>query len=193
MVAFNPVPAAGRVARHQATRWRLALEALVLVVVGALVWAVTRNSFDVGTLLGMLVGWVIVFVVLFSIQNLRLRSARKALLSIDEGTALRVDPLGVAVRRSQRDAGSRTSFADVGAHPLAPELDLVGWNDVTQLAVLGTSMGAGPVLRLEDAAGHRWEVPVSWLDALPGTVDSAARAWSGGRRGLDVSGLDRPF
>lgn len=193
VVAFNPVPAAGRVARHQATRWRLALEALVLVVVGTLVWAVTRNAFNVGTLVGMLIGWVVLFVVLFGIQNLRLRSARKALLSIDEGTALRVDPSGVSVRRSQRDKGSRTSFSDVAAHPQAAELDLVRWDDVAQFAVLGTSMGAGPVLRLEDVAGHRWEVPVSWLDALPGAVDAAARAWSAGRRGLDVSGLDRPF
>lgn len=193
-VAFNPVPAAGRVARHQATRLRLALEALVVVVVGAVIWAVSRKSFNIGTLLGMLVAWLVLFLILFVIQSLRLRSARKALLTIDEGTALRIDPTGVAMRRSLRDVrGSRTSFTDVVADPGESDLDLVAWNRVGQLAVLGTSMGAGPVLRVEDDAGHRWEVALSWLDALPGTIDSAARAWSGGREGLDVSALDRPF
>lgn len=194
VVAFNPVPAAGRVARHQATRLRLALEALVVVVVGALIWAVSRKSFNVGTLLGMLLSWLVLFLILFVIQSLRLRSARKALLTIDEGTALRIDPAGVAVRRSLRDTrGSRAGFSDVATDPREPELDLVAWDGVSRLAVLGTSMGAGPVLRVEDDAGHRWEVALSWLDALPGTIDSAVRAWSGGRQGLDASALDRPF
>ncbi|WP_257478223.1 hypothetical protein [Acidipropionibacterium jensenii] len=224
-VAYNPVPAAGRVARHQATRVRLALQALVIVAVVALIWAIARSSFDLGTLMGMLIGWAVVFVVMFTIQNLRLRAARKDLLTINEGTVLRLDPSGIAMRREQRVAGSGgsgrpgrpggsagsagaqasgpeagssgepgdSSPEGVPAHPADPALDLVRWPEVAEFAVLGSSLGAGPVVRLVDSGGHRWEVPVSWLDALPGTIDSAARAWSGGRTGLDVTGLDRPF
>jgi hypothetical protein len=100
------------------------------------------------------------------------------------------------MRREQRvagRAGEQGGFQGVQPHPRDSALDLVGWGDVSEFAVLGSSIGAGPVVRLIDAAGNRWEVPVSWLDSLPGTIDSAARAWSGGRTGLDVSGLDRPF
>lgn len=229
-VAYNPVPAAGRVARHQATRVRLALQALVIVAVVALIWAIARSSFDLGTLMGMLIGWAVVFVVMFTIQNLRLRAARKDLLTINEGTVLRLDPSGIAMRREQRVAGSGgsgrpgraggsagsagagaagaqasdqqagssgepgdSSLERIPAHPADPALDLVRWSEVAEFSVLGSSLGAGPVVRLVDSEGHRWEVPVSWLDALPGTIDSAARAWSGGRTGLDVTGLDRPF
>ncbi len=195
-VAYNPVPAAGRVARHQATRLRLALESLLIVAVVALIWAIARESFDLGTLMGMLIGWLVVFLILFIIQNLRLQAARKDLLTINEGTVLRLDPRGVAMRREQRvtgAGGAAVGFDGVPAHPQDPALDLVGWQDLAEFAVLGSGMGAGPVVRLVDADGHRWEVPVSWLDALPGAIDSAARAWSGGRTGLDVTGLDRPF
>lgn len=195
-VAYNPVPAAGRVARHQATRLRLALQALVIAAVFALIWAIARNSFDLGTLMGMLISWLVVFIVLFTIQNLRLQAARKDLLTINEGTVLRLDSIGVAMRREQRvaaRAGEHGGFEGIRTHPQDAALDLVRWGDVSEFAVLGSSMGAGPVVRLIDSAGHRWEVPVSWLDSLPGAIDSAARAWSGGRTGLDVSGLDRPF
>lgn len=66
----------------------------------------------------------------------------------------------------------------------------MSWDDLDRFAVQGTGLGEGPALVVTDRAGHRWQVPVSWLDERPGAIDSAALAWSGGRRRLDVTGLD---
>lgn len=44
VVAFNPVPSASRVAHHHATRFRLAVQAFIVVVIGGLLWALTAGD-----------------------------------------------------------------------------------------------------------------------------------------------------
>ena len=80
VVAFNPVPSASRVAHHHATRFRLAVQALVVVIIGGLLWALTADAFELSTVMWMFGAWVVLFLVLFVIQNLRLHAARKDLL-----------------------------------------------------------------------------------------------------------------
>ena len=88
VVAFNPVPSASRVAHHHATRFRLAVQALVVVIIGGLLWALTADAFELSTVMWMFGAWVVLFLVLFVIQNLRLYAARKDLLDVGEGPAL---------------------------------------------------------------------------------------------------------
>ena len=45
VVAFNPVPSASRVAHHHATRFRLAVQAFIVVVIGGLLWAALLRKF----------------------------------------------------------------------------------------------------------------------------------------------------
>lgn len=85
VVAFNPVPSASRVAHHHATRFRLAVQAFIVVVIGGLLWALTADAFQLSTVMWMLGAWVVLFLVLFVIQNLRLHAARKDLLDVGRG------------------------------------------------------------------------------------------------------------
>ena len=102
VVAFNPVPSASRVAHHHATRFRLAVQALVVVIIGGLLWALTADAFELSTVMWMFGAWVVLFLVLFVIQNLRLHAARKDLLDVGEGPALIVNSDGLSVRRILR-------------------------------------------------------------------------------------------
>ena len=69
VVAFNPVPSASRVAHHHATRFRLAVQAFIVVVIGGLLWALTADAFQLSTVMWMLGAWVVLFFGLFVIQQ----------------------------------------------------------------------------------------------------------------------------
>ncbi len=67
----------------------------------------------------------------------------------------------------------------------------VAWPAVRSIAIGGRHPLAGPDLIVTAEDGRRLAVGLDTIDALPGTIDSAIRAFSGGRRRLDLSGLDR--
>ena len=102
LVAFNPVPTAGRVARFQSLRLRIVVQTLLAVAVVIVVLAIAKVDFDTTTVVWIITLWAVLLAVLWAVQAVRLRSARKDLLGIGEGTALRVDGAGVAVRTSLR-------------------------------------------------------------------------------------------
>lgn len=181
VVAFNPVPSASRVAHHHATRFRLAVQALVVVIIGGLLWALTADAFELSTVMWMFGAWVVLFLVLFVIQNLRLHAARKDLLDVGEGPALIVDSDGLSVRRILR-TGEDDS--------VAPTMDEIGWKDMTSIKVGGSSIGSGPGLVVHADDDRQWEVPLSWLDCPPADIDAAVSIASGGRVCVEQAGVD---
>lgn len=191
VVAFNPVPSAARVARHQATRFRLAVEALFVVVLGGLLWAIASDSFNLTTVMWMLGAWVVLFVVLFVIQNVRLHAARKDLLGVGEGPVLCVGPEGVAVRRELRVAGvDRRMLSDLPGMPGGSVMDVIEWSDLVSVRVAGSSLGNGPTLTVSASDGGRWDIPLSWMDTRLPVIDGAVVRWSRGRARVDSGDLD---
>ena len=181
VVAFNPVPSASRVAHHHATRFRLAVQALVVVIIGGLLWALTADAFELSTVMWMFGAWVVLFLVLFVIQNLRLHAARKDLLDVGEGPALIVNSDGLSVRRILR-TGEDDS--------VAPTMDEIGWKDMTSIKVGGSSIGSGPGLVVHADDDRKWEVPLSWLDCPPADIDAAVSTASRGRVRVEQAGVD---
>ena len=181
VVAFNPVPSASRVAHHHATRFRLAVQALVVVIIGGLLWALTADAFELSTVMWMFGAWVVLFLVLFVIQNLRLHAARKDLLDVGEGPALIVNSDGLSVRRILR-TGEDDS--------VAPTMDEIGWKDMTSIKGGGSSIGSGPGLVVHADDGRQWEVPLSWLDCPPADIDAAVSTASRGRVRVEQAGVD---
>ncbi|MDO4783869.1 MAG: hypothetical protein Q3997_02115 [Propionibacteriaceae bacterium] len=62
------------------------------------------------------------------------------------------------------------------------------WPEVSRVWAAGGYSGAGPKLVVQTYAGDWEQIPFSFLDAMPGTVDAALRAY--GRPGLDLRPLD---
>ena len=181
VVAFNPVPSASRVAHHHATRFRLAVQAFVVVVIGGLLWALTADAFQLSTVMWMLGAWVVLFLVLFVIQNLRLHAARKDLLDVGEGPALIVRLGGLCLRPALR-SGSQ--------EPAATFMDEVTWDELSAVKVEGSSIGSGPGLVVHADDGRQWEVPLSWLDSQLADIDAAVTSASGGRIRVEQDGVD---
>ena len=62
------------------------------------------------------------------------------------------------------------------------------WPEVSRVWAAGGYSGAGPKLVVQTYAGDWEQIPFSFLDVMPGTLDAALRAY--GRPGLDVRPLD---
>ncbi|KXA67016.1 hypothetical protein KJZ00_08325 [Cutibacterium avidum] len=157
------------------------MQALVVVIIGGLLWALTADAFELSTVMWMFGAWVVLFLVLFVIQNLRLHAARKDLLDVGEGPALIVNSDGLSVRRILR-TGEDDS--------VAPTMDEIGWKDMTSIKVGGSSIGSGPGLVVHADDGRQWEVPLSWLDCPPADIDAAVSTASRGRVRVEQAGVD---
>ena len=66
----------------------------------------------------------------------------------------------------------------------------VPWADLGSLAVTKGRPGHGPQLRVTRIDGYSVAVPLDQLDVYPATLDSTARAYSGGRIGVDLTALE---
>ncbi len=51
-------------------------------------------------------------------------------------------------------------------------------------------MGRGTMVRLTAVDGRQADVPLGHVTVFPATLDSTARAFSGGRHGVDLAALD---
>lgn len=66
----------------------------------------------------------------------------------------------------------------------------VPWHEVQGLTVVKGKLGQGELLEVERTVGDPVAAPVRQLPVRLGTVDSVARAYSGGRHGVDLTALD---
>ena len=168
VVGYNPLPAAERVAHYQGlVRSRLIWLGIgVVLLLGMWFWL--RDQLDTASTIWLFVlglgfsgVWLVIAIILYV-------AARRALDRINaaQGYAIRVDPQGIEV------AGKT-----------------VAWPDVASIATVRRGLGGQPRLTLRDTAGVTASVPITFLDTLPGTLDSAIRAYSRGSQWIDTSKL----
>jgi hypothetical protein len=92
--------------------------------------------------------------------------ARRALQAVGSGTAVRVGRPGIQVGRT-----------------------FTPWAEVTGLATV-RRRGRGAAFEVRRSSGPPVSVPLDQVDVHPATLDNTARAYSGGRHGVDLSALD---
>ena len=170
IVGYSPVRAAGRVAKAQSLRKRAWLSVAIYVAISVALWWWLRDQLSTWQILLGFIPTAAIVLGFLVWRFLELRSARRSLGKVPAGEALKIDHAGIHVDGS----GAPRSF---------------DWASLQEVSVSGRRLGAGPDLSLTGGQGV-WKVPVSFLDTLPGTIDSAIRAYSGGRRSLDLSGMD---
>lgn len=141
----------------------ISLVLTVAILLGIYLWQ--RAAFPTGA-------WV-VYGIVFAISLVWLGvviafyvQAKRDLRSVGQGIALRIGRAGVQV-----------------GDQYAP------WSAISALRVVNGKLGRGPKFRMEHAQGMA-EVPMDQLPVLPATLDTTARAYSAGRRGVDLSALD---
>lgn len=170
VVGFNPVPMANSVATLASTLRGSILWTLLGAAIWTGVWWTQRERWGSPWLLVAGYG---ISIVLIIVTALRLVNARRNLSRIGRGAALEATRQGLRL------------------HTLEGAVLDLDWSQVRALKAAGLRVGAGPELVVEAVQGKVWSMPLSFLDALPGTIDGGVRAMSGGRHGLDLSGLDR--
>jgi hypothetical protein len=106
------------------------------------------------------------------VTGVRLALLKNRLAAIGTGPAVRIDPLGLVIA------------AENGPKRIP-------WAQVTHIGAKAHLGVVGPELVVQAQGAQDWRTPFSYLDVLPGTIDSAIRAHTGGRRSLDLSKLDR--
>lgn len=113
-----------------------------------------------GLALGISVAWFLGYLVACLL-------ARRELKSVATGTAVRIGRPGVQV------AGL-----------------FVPWVEVASLGMATSRFGRRPRLELRHVSGPVASVPLNQVVVLPATLDSTARAYSGGRHGVDLTALE---
>ncbi len=168
LVAFyDDGPTRSRIARYKGfLRSRLiglGITVVLLVVIG--IWQHRNLASAAGiTIYALVVAVAVATVVL---TYLLYRRSLRPLATLGQGVALRIDRHGV-------------ELAGQG----------VGWAEVAELAVRRSGWGFSPDFELLRRDQTSLRLPLDQIGALPATVDTAARAYSGGRHGVDLNALD---
>jgi hypothetical protein len=167
LVPYDPEPLTKRVARRRALVRSRIISLVITVAVLAAVYVWQRDQLH-GTgflvVYSVVLGIPVIWLAVVSILYLRARSALRGLAS---GVAIRVGPPGIQV-----------------AGLAAP------WSQVASVAAVKPGPGKGPVLRLNLVDGRQSAVPFEQVTVFPATLDSAVRAFSASRHGVDLSALD---
>jgi len=121
--------------------------------------------------------WILWFggfsLVLGIFSGARLWWVNHLLARLGRGVAVRIDPAGMIITGKQGR-------------------ERVLWSQITAVASKNHQHIPGPELLIQgQGKKQRWKVPFSYLDVMPGSIDSAVRAHTGGRMQLDLSRLDR--
>ncbi|HVK35694.1 MAG TPA: hypothetical protein VM428_08540 [Microlunatus sp.] len=143
----------------------ISLGITLAIMVGIYLWQRDQFSYSAPWVVyGIVLGISVAFGV-FSF--LAWRQAKKILAAMGQGIALRLGRPGVEI------AGG-----------------YVPWSDLGSLAVTKGKLGHGPQFTVTRTDGHSLSVPLDQLEVYPATLDSTARAYSGGRFGVDLAALE---
>jgi hypothetical protein len=165
-VGFNPLPAAERVAYYNGqVRSRLLWLGMAIVICLAL-WLWQAGQLNLGqslALFGAGIGYSLIWLL---IAVIGLITARTVLNRIGQGLAMNIGRWGIGVLDSS-----------------------ASWSQITEITTTRGGIGTGPALVVKTTQGDLKRIPLMHLDAMPGTIDAAVRAYSGGSRWLDTSRL----
>ena len=172
-VGLTPLPTAARVTRQRSALKMRIISAFVSLAVLVGILFFFNPGWSTGLMTGFGAIWLSTTAIWITITAVGLHRAKRDLALIGQGTALYIDTTGV-------------EFAQ-------PQSVRAAWSEISALRIAGGSLGAGPSLVMDVNGQKAASVPMSFLDATPSAIDSAASAHSLGRVRVDVSGLDRLF
>lgn len=113
-----------------------------------------------------LYGWI-----RLAAELVRRHDVRRAQGLVEPGPVLRVERPGLVLRNGNR-------------------FEYLRWEQISAIRGARRFDLPGPELRVERADGTYWAVPFLLLDAKPGEIDAAVRAYAGERFGLDMGACD---
>lgn len=167
---LTPLPTAARVTRARGMlRSRIISTVISLLLLGVIWWFFGRDWSRAWTI-GIISFWILSSLFWLVLSIVGLNRAKQDLSKIPEGVAFYLDPRGVEF--------------------VTPVSAQVAWADVSALKLVGRQFGAGPDLVVEANGQRVAKVPVSFLDATPAVIDSAARSYSLGSVHLNIKALD---
>ncbi|GAB3707850.1 hypothetical protein [Mariniluteicoccus flavus] len=165
-IAFDPEVVQGRLSAQRRRMFGALTGLVVPVVGGGILYLVLRSRGQERGLLDVLVGFLVfsaaISLVLFVVHLVWWLRMRRQV--VEPGLALQLSPLGIEVE------GAR-----------------IAWPEVTAIRTGWSRVGDGHTLIIERAGQPAVEMPLDSLTILPGSLDSAIRAHSGGRHVLDLS------
>lgn len=173
-VGVDPRALAARAAGLRSRLIRQAISAAVgtivsLVLFGSLGSASSGRTSPI--LLLIIVGPALYGWIRLGVELVRRHQTRRALGLVEPGLVLRVERPGLVLRNEDR-------------------LEYLPWEQIAAIRGVRRFDLPGPELRVERADGTHWAVPFLLLDAMPGGIDAAVRAYAGERFGLDMAACD---
>jgi hypothetical protein len=166
-IGFNPIPAAERAAHYTGLlRTRLIWMGVAFVLcVG--IWLWQRNQLGSANSIALFGAGLAYSLIWLILAIVGLVNARRILSHIGQGVAVRIGRIGIDILGT-----------------------IVPWSAVAEVTTRrGGAFGAGPTLAVRTSNGDLRSVPFLYLDARPGTIDAAIRAYSLGTRWLDTTHL----
>ena len=158
-------------ARRRAVLSVISIAIIFLTLAGVLLYVHLGRDGHFGELF-LIVTWMLsvsgaIELVLLGARMVWFRRVTAASAAVGEGLAFVVSPAGIECEKGR-----------------------AGWGDITHIAVANGTWGHGYLLRIKRGDEQAFEFPLGGIDILPGTLDSAMRAYSAGRHGVDLSALD---
>ncbi len=171
VAGLTPLPTAARVTKRRSALHARVASSIVSLVFLIVIVVLFRDSWSLAWTIAISVLWVLSAVFWWAISVIGLQNAKRDLAMIPEEAAFFLDPHGIEF--------------------VYPRPARVAWADVTAFTLKGHNFGAGVCVAVDANGEEAARVPVSFLDATPAIIDSAARAYSLGRVHLDNDALDR--
>lgn len=172
-INYDPSALAARAAAHQRRILLGCISTGVALVglIGVLLFVFLRRDGNFDEVLAMLT-WVFGSSVVFGGailigQLMWLRRLRTGVRAVGDGLAMILSAEGI-----EHATGA------------------VRWDEVARVAAARGKPGHGYRLHVERTDGAGFDFPLEGLAILPGTLDSATRAYSAGRHGVDLSVVD---
>ena len=167
ILTFDPTQVEQRMRRRRRAMWSRVVSLVITLALftGLYFWQrdeLQGSGFFV--VAGVVLGLSVALLVLTLVGYLR---ARRELAGVGNGVALRIGRPGVEL------AGT-----------------FMAWSDVGWLRCVPGRWGRPAQLRLARVDGVAVSLPLDQIDVRPATLDLTARAYSGGRHGVDLSALD---
>lgn len=167
LVPYDPSQLQQKVARRRRGMWSRLVSLGVTAVILVLLYVFAGDRYQGGgflTVYGVVAGISLAWFLGYLIAWL---AARRQVRGVGTGTAVRIGRPGIQVARV-----------------------FTPWPEVTALTMTAGLGGRNPRFELRRSSGPPVSVPLDQIEVHPAALDSTARAYSGGRHGVDLTALD---